>query len=197
MALLEKSMRDCSKLIPKMIIDKNGHARKVYVKLGLPVKPAEGGKVEKQTVPVQHDGEYVLTSAGSRDFGEISPEIAGQIRRQAGKIRLRVGKHEGKTGDYGEKHIERPERLRQLIENGYQNARDLVQDVTTSFDAIFKGDGPRLILSKRGTVTDITIFVELIPATDGDFYDVKTGLISRRNYFKKKTPLWTKPKSGV
>jgi hypothetical protein len=152
---------------------------------------------EKPQKPVQHDGEFVLTRNGSRDFGEISPEIAGQIRRQAGKIRLRVGKHEGKTGDYGEKHIERPERLRQLVENGYQNARDLVQDVATSFDAIFKGDGPRLILSKRGTVTDITIFVELIPASDGDFYDVKTGLISRKNYFKKKTPLWAKPRSGV
>ena len=139
----------------------------------------------------------VLTSNGSRDFGAISSQIAGQIRRQSGKIRLRVGKHEGKKGDYGETHIERPERLRQLRENGYQNARDLVQDVTSSYDAIFKGDGARLFLSKRGDVTDTTLFIELTPADDGDFYDVKTGLISRRNYFKKKTPLWTRPKNGV
>jgi hypothetical protein len=152
---------------------------------------------EKTGVPVQHDGEFVLTSEGSRDFGEISLQMAGQIRRQPGKIRLRVGKHEGEKGDYGETHIERPERLRQLQENGYQNARDLVQDVTNSFDTIFKGAGARLILSKRGGATDTTLFIELTPANDGDFYDVKTGLISRKNYFKKKTPLWTRPGNGV
>ena len=39
--------------------------------------------------------------------------------------------------------------------------------------------------------------MELIPADDKDFYDVKTGLIARKNYFKNKTPLWTKPKNGV
>jgi hypothetical protein len=97
-----------------------------------------------------------------------------------------VGKHEGKKGDYGETHIERPERLRQLQENGYQNARDLVQDATNSFDTIFKGDRVRLILSKRGGVTDTTLFVELTPADDGDFYDVKTGLIAQKTTSKRK-----------
>jgi len=43
---------------------------------------------EKKYSPVQHDGEFVLTRNGSKDFGEISPEIAQEIRRQAGKIRL-------------------------------------------------------------------------------------------------------------
>jgi hypothetical protein len=33
----EKAYRDMSKLIPKLIIDKNGHRKTVYVKLGLPV----------------------------------------------------------------------------------------------------------------------------------------------------------------
>jgi hypothetical protein len=37
---------------------------------------------------VQHDGEYVLTSDGRKDFGEIKPEIAKEVRKQAGKIRL-------------------------------------------------------------------------------------------------------------
>ena len=146
---------------------------------------------------VQHDGEYVLTKDGNRDFGEISTEIAQEIRRQAGKIRLRVGEHEGKRGDFGEKHIERPERLKQLRDNGYENARDLVQDVAASFDSIFKGEGSRLFLSKQGAVTDTSIFVELIPVEGEEFYDVKTGLIARKNYFKNKTPLWVKPQGGV
>ena len=28
------------------------------------------------TSPVEHDGKFVLTSSGSRDFGEITPEMA-------------------------------------------------------------------------------------------------------------------------
>ena len=55
--------------------------------------------------PVQHDGEFVLTCDGSRDFGEISSEIAREIRREAGKIRLRIGKQRGKRGNYGERHL--------------------------------------------------------------------------------------------
>jgi hypothetical protein len=146
--------------------------------------------------PVQYDGEFVLTRDGSKDFGEISPEIARQIRRQAGKIRLRIGVHEGKRGDYGEKHIERAERLKQLIANGYNNARDFIQDTADSFDAIYKGEGGRLFLSKQKTLTNLSVFVELVQSNEDDFYDVKTGLIVRKNYFKNKTPLWVKPQNG-
>jgi len=145
---------------------------------------------------VQHDGEFVLTRDGSKDFGEITPQIAGEIQRQSGKIRLRVGVHEGKRGDFGEKHIERPERLQQLKDNGYENARDLVQEVAASFDTIFSGKSSRLILAKQGTITDTSLFMELTPIEGEEFYDVKTGLIARKNYFKNKTPLWVKPQSG-
>jgi hypothetical protein len=161
-------------------------------------KARKDNKVEaKNHNPIQHDGEFVLTRNGSKDFGEISPEIAREIRRQAGKIRLRIGIHEGRRGDFGEKHIERTERLKQLQDNGYENARDLVQDIAVSFNAIFKGDGSRLILAKQGTITDTSIFLELIPVQGEEFYDVKTGLIARKNYFKNKTPLWVKPQNGV
>jgi hypothetical protein len=43
------------------------------------------------TPQVQHIGEFVLTKNGSLDFGEIPSEIAGVIKRQEGKIRLRIG----------------------------------------------------------------------------------------------------------
>ena len=151
---------------------------------------------EKKLNLVQHDGEFVLTRDGSKDFGEITPQIAGEIQRQSGKIRLRVGVHEGKRGDFGEKHIERPERLQQLKDNGYENARDLVQEVAASFDTIFSGKSSRLILAKQGTITDTSLFMELTPIEGEEFYDVKTGLIARKNYFKNKTPLWVKPQSG-
>ena len=73
----------------------------------------------EKTPPVQYEGEFVLTRDGNKDFGEITPEIAIKIRRQAGKIRLRIGEQNGRPGDYGEKHIERKERMQELRSNGF------------------------------------------------------------------------------
>ena len=39
-------------------------------------------------VPVQHDGDFVLTVDGKKDFGEISEEIALIIMREKGYNRL-------------------------------------------------------------------------------------------------------------
>jgi len=144
---------------------------------------------DKTNYPVRHDGEFVLTRDGSRDFGEISSEIAKEIRRQAGKIRMRIGKQEDEKGNYGEKHIERPDRLKQLQDNGYENARDLVQNVAANYSSIYAGKGSRLVLYKKGK-NDAMIYVELTPSEDGDFYDVKTGMITRKDYMKNKKPLW-------
>jgi len=34
------------------------------------------------------------------------------------------------------------------------------------------------------------IYVELTPLKEGDYYDVKTGLITRKDFKNKKKPLW-------
>jgi len=150
----------------------------------------------ESNIPVQYDGEFVLTSDGSRDFGEISPEIAKEIRRQTGKIRLRIGVQDGTPGDYGEKHIERKKRLQELQSNGYQNARDFVQNVARDYSAIYGGESGRLTLYKDDGKKGLSLFVELMPAVSGDFYDVKTGMVTRGTYYKNKKPLWVKPQSG-
>jgi hypothetical protein len=152
--------------------------------------------MNSRSSPVQHDGEFVLTCDGSKDFGEISPEIARKIRRQAGKIRLRIGVQDGTPGDFGEKHIEREERLKELQSNGYQNARDFVQKVARGYTAIYGGFSGRLSLYKNESKKGISLFVELIPAKDGDFYDVKTGMVTRNTYYKNKKPLWERTQSG-
>jgi hypothetical protein len=152
--------------------------------------------METLTNNVQHDGEFVLTSHGSKDFGEISPEIAREIRRQAGKIRLRIGKQESGRNNYGEKHIERKERLQELRSNGYDNARDFVQDAASGYTAIYSGERGRLTLYKKMDSKGISLFVELMPSPEGDYYDVKTGMVTRDTYFKNKKPLWEKPQSG-
>ena len=57
-------------------------------------------KEPENIISMQYEGEFVLTKGGSKDFGEISTEIANIIKRQTGKIRLRIGIHEGKKGDF-------------------------------------------------------------------------------------------------
>jgi len=149
-----------------------------------------------ESSPVQYEGEFVLTNEGCKDFGEISHEIAKIIKRQAGKIRLRIGRQERDKDNFGEKHIERPDRLHQLQKNGYENARDLVQDAANGYTAIYSGKNGRLTLYKKTEKRGIALFVMLMTSSEDDFYDVKTGMITRDTYYKNKKPLWEKPQSG-
>jgi len=91
-------------------------------------------------------------------------------------------------GNYGERHIERKERLQELQSNGYLNARDLVQDVARGYTAIYSGESGRLTLYKNEGKKGLSLFVELMPAASGDFYDVKTGMVTRGAYFNNKNP---------
>ena len=140
---------------------------------------------------VRHDGEYVLTSAGSLDFGEISDEVANIIKRQTGKIRLRIGvQNDTARGNFGEKHIERPERLLALHKCGYTSARDFIEAVCSSYDAIYQGQNGTLILAKHYPEKNHIAIVKLMPSADGDFYDVQTGYPSRKSGRNKKPLLW-------
>lgn len=146
---------------------------------------------------VQYDGEYVLTKLGNKDFGEISVDIAKIIKRESGKIRLRIGKEEkDQRGNFGEKHIERPARLAQLKSAGFENARDFVEFISSDYDAIYKGTGSSLIICKKTILRNI-LYVALEAVADGDYYDVKSCLVSRGDYLKNKTPLWVKPAGGA
>jgi hypothetical protein len=145
---------------------------------------------------VKYKGEYVLTKNGDADFGEIPNDISAQIRRQRGKIRLRIGEQRSDNTGYGEKHINRPNRLSQLRQNGFQNARDLVEEVAMGYDAIYEGGGTALLITKKDKLQKL-IVIKLAASSSGDFYDVQTGYISRPDYLNNKKPLWKKPPSGI
>ena len=68
--------------------------------------------------------------------------------REKGKIRLRIGKQNNDMGDYGEKHIERPERLAQLKLAGFDNARDFISFTCNNFDEIYSS-GKGFYLQKQ------------------------------------------------
>ncbi|MCL2442740.1 MAG: hypothetical protein FWD13_04660 [Treponema sp.] len=158
--------------------------------------PMKKNMESNDNLPVKYEGEFVLTRNGGKDFGEIPIEIANIIKRQAGKIRLRIGKQEKDKDNYGEKHIERPDRLHQLQKNGYEKARDLVQDVANGYNAIYGGKNGRLTLYKKINKKGIALFIMLMASSDDNFYDVKTGMITRDTYYKNKKPLWEKTQSG-
>ena len=147
---------------------------------------------------VKHDGEYVLTKDGSKDFGEITPEISKIIGRQAGKIRFTKGyQNPNDEGDgFGEEHFNRSKRIKQLNDAGYNNSRDFVEDVSKHFNKIYKGKGTSLILLKEGDKSSLE-YVELTPSKDGDFWQVNSGHPVRADKFKNKTPLWSKPDNGI
>ena len=150
------------------------------------------GKEKKMDIPVQHDGEYVLTSTGSKDFGEISPEIAKIIKRESGKIRLEIGFQKDGRG-YGEVHIERPDRLKQLKDNGFDNARDYIEFVVNDFDAIYQGKSRNIILAKLGKNANIAFLSLKQNEQDKDVYwTVESAFISRKDYLNGKTQLWRK-----
>jgi hypothetical protein len=146
---------------------------------------------------IKYMGEYVLNSSGNKDFG-IIPEIKdGQKIYKAAPIRLRIGEHDAKTDKgYGEKHIERTERLAQLQQNGYNSARDLVEYVGKDYNAIYAGKGKGLIVvKKKDDKRNSVVYVELNPIEGSEFYDVTGGLVANQRHFKNKKPLITKETS--
>ncbi|MCL1993187.1 MAG: hypothetical protein FWG66_09595 [Spirochaetes bacterium] len=152
--------------------------------------------MEDGQAQVQYEGDFVLNRRGSKDFGEISLEMARQIRRQTGKIRLRVGEQQANSEKgYGEKHIERPKRKKEMSLLGFNNARDFVAYIAENFDAIYEGSAGALILYKKGGHHS-EIVSRLEPSADGDFWDVKTAYITRKDSKRNKKPLWERPHSG-
>ena len=146
---------------------------------------------------VRYSDNYVLTSTGEKDFGEITSEIARIIHREQGKIRLEIGYQKDGRG-YGEKHIERPDRLKQLRNNGFNCARDFIEYITKDYDAIFQGEGNNIVIVKIGKNSNIAFLALKQNETDKDIYwNVESAFISRPDYLKNKTPLWEKPNSGI
>ncbi|KAB0670357.1 hypothetical protein F6V30_09395 [Oryzomonas sagensis] len=151
--------------------------------------PQAGGQFfQGGNAPVSHD--FVPAPDGRYVFGEITPEIGKIIRRQSAPILLRSGDaKEGKT------HIERPERLKQIQQEGYDSAEKLVDDVVTNCDAIYKGERGNLLLAKKGAKNTV-IYVQLNPSRYGDYYDVKTAVVARGDFFDKKKPLWERAQTN-
>jgi hypothetical protein len=118
MARLGKSVRDRSKLIPKIIIDKNGHARKVYVRMGLSAKKTtEGGTTENM------DSTERAKTLKIEDFGTLE-----EVREMA------------KTSREAHSYDEARSMLRELVNKSLKSRSGLEATVSmNSIDKILSG----------------------------------------------------------
>lgn len=142
-------------------------------------------KSNPQDLPThdQNGKAFVRNSKGELSFGEISQEIADQIKRQSAPIMLSEG-----DSKYGEKHIE-SRRGKEIRDFGYSSARNMVEDVVQNYNEIYKESGGKLVLVKRNGKDKIAV-VKLTPTEKGDVYSITTSAIVRKDYTNKKELLW-------
>jgi len=146
--------------------------------------------VKRGLIRLDSNHNFVPAPDGRYVFGEITPEIGAAIRRQSAPILLRNGnEQEGKI------HIERPERLKQIQAAGYGSAEELVDSVVTGCDAIYQGQKGNLLLARKNDKNSV-VYIQLTPSERGDFYDVKTAAVVRRDFFDKKKPLWERAQTN-
>lgn len=126
--------------------------------------------------------EFVATPDGSTDFGEITPEMAQAMRRQAGKIRLQRG-----DDSFGEKHIElrHGDDIRRL---GFQNVAGFVADIARNISQVWQPGKTSQLVAIHELANDRVMFVELRAARDdsGDYYTVRSAFPARKGFVKNK-----------
>lgn len=135
--------------------------------------PEAGGKDEGAFVSAPNDG---------YDFGEITPEIAKALGRQAGKIRLEEGNE-----SYGLRHIEirHSEDIRRA---GFADVQSFVADIARNMAEIWKPSKTTQLVAIRRANNDRIMYIQLQAARDdaGDYYTVNTAFPARSGYVKNK-----------
>lgn len=131
--------------------------------------------------------EFIKAPDGSIDFGEITAEQSGAIKRQAGKIRLEQGVQNADGSGNGLAHIE-ARHGKEIRSSGYNSIESFVSDAVRHIDAIWKpGKTSQLIAVQSGNKGKVT-FIELQSArdADGDYYRVNSAFPATDSYINRK-----------
>jgi len=139
--------------------------------------------------PILKPENFIAAPDGATDFGEITPEISKQIRRQAGKIKLQIG-IDSPSEKYGVAHIEAGHKKE--IEALGLSIPEFVAKATKKPDEIRQGSGSALLLVKQITTKPALgklVFVRLKPSEKGDFYRVETAFVKPMGRISKNYPL--------
>lgn len=124
--------------------------------------------------------DFVTAPDGSIDFGEITAVQAKAMRRQAGKIRLEQG-----NSNYGLQHIEERHGA-QIRSIGFASVESFVADAVRHVDAIWKPAKTTQLVMLQSIERGKAVFIELKPASDGDYYTVNTAFPVSDGYAENK-----------
>lgn len=124
--------------------------------------------------------DFVRSSRGDFDFGELPAGAAAAIGRQPGKIRLR----QAALSHIEERHG------KQIRSVGYASTAEFVETVAQRYNAIYPARHGALAISVAipGEPRRYAV-MRLTPNADRDYYDIVTATLSRIDFFKNKTPL--------
>ena len=157
---------------------------------------AEGYRSESgRSLNESDEDEFVVKPDGSKDFGEITPDISAAVKEQSGidlptgKIRLRVGNdREGLI--HAKKHEEQAQNA------GFNSIEDLIEDVVANFDSIYlhkaniEGHRDTYSLVKHGVEKHnavAPIYFDLQFNGEGEYYLVITAMPKSDRNLKKQT----------
>ncbi|MDY0046074.1 MAG: PLxRFG domain-containing protein [Thauera propionica] len=143
---------------------------------------AEGGNGATGDQDAHQPEAFVSDPGGSIDFGEITPEMALAMRRQAGKIRLQRG-----DDSFGERHIEirHGDDIRRL---GFNDVASFVADIARNINQVWQPGKTAQLVAIHELANDRVMFVELRGAQDegGDYYTVRSAFPARKGFIKNK-----------
>lgn len=152
---------------------------------GAPAEPAgDVGAGQAAVADLERPSEaFVAAPDGSIDFGEITPEMAQAMRRQAGKIRLQDGVQNADGTGWGLSHIE-ANHGDQIRNAGFESVQHFVSHVARNFNEVLQAKNRQLLVAIDGGRQDV-MFVQLEPTHEGDFYRINTAFPASRNYLEK------------
>lgn len=131
---------------------------------------------------------------GTPDFGEITPEMAQDMRRQPGKIRLQYGWHDPATNKgSGLRHIE-ARHGREIRSSGFESIESFVYAAVQQIDAVWQPGATTQVVAVQAGGKGKVVFLELQRAIDeaGDYYRINSAFPADAKYIarKKKKENW-------
>lgn len=147
----------------------------------------EGGNGATGDQGARQPEAFVSAPDGSIDFGEITPEMAQAMRRQAGKIRLQNGVQNANGTGWGLAHIE-ARHGREIRSAGFESVAAFISDAVSHVDAVWKPGATSQVVAVQAGNKGKVVFLELQPSHDetGDFYRVNSAFPAPDNYVERK-----------
>ena len=127
---------------------------------------------------------FIESPNGGLDYGEITPDMAKAMRRQAGKIRLQQGVQNADGTGWGLAHIE-ANHGEQIRGAGFETVQAFIQHIAGSFNEVLQATKGRQLLVAMSAGRKDVMFIQLEPAETGDFYRINTAFAASRDYLEK------------